>query len=96
IGWWLGAEGWFTLNTDGSLCSPSKAVADSGLIRPDTGRFIKAFTANLGSCLITPYEMRVIVDGLQVVWFLGIRQIRVQSDSIAAIAILDKSSSLDH
>ncbi|CAN0881660.1 hypothetical protein LINGRAHAP2_LOCUS14364 [Linum grandiflorum] len=40
--------------------------------------------------------MRVIVDGLQVVWFLGIRQIRVQSDSIAAIAILDKSSSLDH
>ncbi|CAN0920227.1 hypothetical protein LINGRAHAP2_LOCUS31909 [Linum grandiflorum] len=40
--------------------------------------------------------MRAIVDGLQLAWTLGIRRIRVNSDSMAAIAILAKDSELDH
>ncbi|CAN0841460.1 Putative ribonuclease H protein At1g65750 [Linum grandiflorum] len=40
--------------------------------------------------------MRGIVEGLELVWSLGIRKIRVQSDSAAAIAILSNVSSLDH
>ncbi|CAN0917034.1 Putative ribonuclease H protein At1g65750 [Linum grandiflorum] len=40
--------------------------------------------------------MRAIVDGLQLAWTLGIRRIRVQSDSIAAIAILAKDFELEH
>ncbi|CAN0913524.1 hypothetical protein LINGRAHAP2_LOCUS27987 [Linum grandiflorum] len=40
--------------------------------------------------------MRAIVDGLQLAWTLGIRQIRVLSDSMAAITILAKDSELDH
>ncbi|CAN0878345.1 hypothetical protein LINGRAHAP2_LOCUS12432 [Linum grandiflorum] len=34
--------------------------------------------------------MRSIVGGLQLVWSLGIRRIRVQSDSMAAIGIFSK------
>ncbi|CAN0853582.1 hypothetical protein LINGRAHAP2_LOCUS5671 [Linum grandiflorum] len=30
----------------------------------DTGRFAKAFAADLGSCSITQAEMRAIVEGL--------------------------------
>ncbi|CAN0926318.1 Putative ribonuclease H protein At1g65750 [Linum grandiflorum] len=96
IGWRPGDEGWFTLSTDGSFRSPSKAAAAGGIIRTDTGRFVKAFAANLGSCSITRAEMRAIVDGLQLVWSLGIRRVRVQSDSRAAIAILKRDSDLDH
>ncbi|CAN0875097.1 hypothetical protein LINGRAHAP2_LOCUS10631 [Linum grandiflorum] len=48
------------------------------------------------SCSITRAEMRAIVDGMQLAWSLGIRRIRVQSDSMAAIAIFNKVSDLDH
>ncbi|CAN0841165.1 hypothetical protein LINGRAHAP2_LOCUS3129 [Linum grandiflorum] len=40
--------------------------------------------------------MRAVVDGLQLAWSLGICRIRVQSNSMTAITILDKRSSLDH
>ncbi|CAN0888507.1 hypothetical protein LINGRAHAP2_LOCUS15870 [Linum grandiflorum] len=40
--------------------------------------------------------MRAIVDGPQLTWSLGIRRIRIQSNSRAAIAILEKDSGLDH
>ncbi|CAN0885729.1 Putative ribonuclease H protein At1g65750 [Linum grandiflorum] len=96
IGWRPGDEGWFTLSTDGSLRSPTKVAAAGGVIRTDTGRFVKAFAANLGSCSITRAEMRAIVDGLKLAWSLGIRRIRVQSDSRTAIAIFAKDSELDH
>ncbi|CAN0898190.1 Putative ribonuclease H protein At1g65750 [Linum grandiflorum] len=67
-----------------------------GVIRTDTGRFVKAFALNLGSCSITRAEMRAIVDGLQLAWALSIRRIQVHSDSMAAITILAKDSGLDH
>ncbi|CAN0916842.1 Putative ribonuclease H protein At1g65750 [Linum grandiflorum] len=71
-------------------------AAAGGLIRDDSGRFVKAFAANLGSCSITRAEMRAIVDGLKLAWTLGIRRIRVQSDSRTAIAIFANASDLDH
>ncbi|CAN0880750.1 Putative ribonuclease H protein At1g65750 [Linum grandiflorum] len=40
--------------------------------------------------------MRGIVEGFKFAWSLGVRQIRVQSDSAAAIAIISSDSSLDH
>ncbi|CAN0926336.1 Putative ribonuclease H protein At1g65750 [Linum grandiflorum] len=96
IGWRPSDEGCFTLSTDGSLRSPTKSAAAGGVIRTDSGRFVKAFASNLGSCSITRAELRAIVDGLQLAWTLGIRRIRVQSDSMAAVSILSKGSQLDH
>ncbi|CAN0870349.1 Putative ribonuclease H protein At1g65750, partial [Linum grandiflorum] len=96
IGWRPGDEGWFTLSTDGSLRSPQRMSAAGGVIRDDRGSFVKAFTMNLGCYSITRAEMRGIVEGLKLAWSLGIRRIRVQTDSAAAIAILSNSSSLDH
>ncbi|CAN0857262.1 Putative ribonuclease H protein At1g65750 [Linum grandiflorum] len=96
IGWRPSDEGWFTLSTDESFRSPTKLAAAGGVIRTDTGRFVKAFTVNLGSCSITRAELRAIADGLQLAWTLGIRRIQVQSDSMAAIAILAKDSELGH
>ncbi|CAN0928359.1 hypothetical protein LINGRAHAP2_LOCUS36448 [Linum grandiflorum] len=40
--------------------------------------------------------MRAILDELQLTWTLGILRIRVQSDSMAAIAIFANASALDH
>ncbi|CAN0838313.1 hypothetical protein LINGRAHAP2_LOCUS2086, partial [Linum grandiflorum] len=94
--WRPSDEGWFTLSTDGLLCSPTKVDNARGVICNDHGCFVKAFIANIGSCSITRAEMRAIIDGLLLIWTLGIRRIRFQSDSIAAIAIFAKDSDLDH
>ncbi|CAN0906730.1 Putative ribonuclease H protein At1g65750 [Linum grandiflorum] len=96
IGWRPGDEGWFTLSTDGSLRSHQRDAAAGGLIRDDKGSFVKAFTMNMSCCSITRAEMRGIVEGLKLAWSLGIRKVRVQSDSATAIAILSKGSALDH
>ncbi|CAN0854266.1 hypothetical protein LINGRAHAP2_LOCUS5876 [Linum grandiflorum] len=76
--------------------APTKSTAAGGVIRTDTGRFVKAFASNLGSCSITRAEMRAIVDGLQLPWTLGIRRIQVHSNSMVVITILAKDSELEH
>ncbi|CAN1796016.1 hypothetical protein LINPERHAP1_LOCUS20796 [Linum perenne] len=41
IGWRPAGEGWFSLNSDGSLYTTNNAAAAGGVIRDGNGRFIK-------------------------------------------------------
>ncbi|CAN1162008.1 Putative ribonuclease H protein At1g65750, partial [Linum perenne] len=66
-----------------------------GLLRDDGGRFIRAFTANIGDCSITRAELSAIVQGLRMAWSIGIRKIVVQSDSRAAISLFNGAAT-DH
>ncbi|CAN1178098.1 Putative ribonuclease H protein At1g65750, partial [Linum perenne] len=88
VAWRPGNEGWSILNTDGSRYTHSGSTAIGGLIRTDQGRFIHAFTANMGDCSITRAEICAIVQGMKLAWDLGIRKLLIQSDSEAAVAIL--------
>ncbi|CAN1745399.1 Putative ribonuclease H protein At1g65750 [Linum perenne] len=88
--WRPGEEGWFILNTDGSRYTSPGSTAIGGLIRNDQGRFVQAFTANLGDCSITRAEMGAIVQEMKLAWDLGVRKLLVQSDSKAAVTILQK------
>ncbi|CAN1217840.1 Putative ribonuclease H protein At1g65750 [Linum perenne] len=88
VAWRPGDEGWFILNTDGSRYTHSGSTAIGGLIRNDQGKFVHAFTANLGDCSITRAEICAIVQGMKLAWDLGIRKLLIQSDSTAAVAIL--------
>ncbi|CAN1763773.1 Putative ribonuclease H protein At1g65750, partial [Linum perenne] len=97
IVWRPGDEAWSTLNTDGSRYHLSGSTAMGGLIRDENGRFVRAFTANIGDCLITRAELRAIVQGLHLAWAAGIRKVVVQSDSRAALAILQSGdTALQH
>ncbi|CAN1153949.1 Putative ribonuclease H protein At1g65750 [Linum perenne] len=93
IAWRPGDEGYFILNTDGSRYNHSGSTAIGGLLRDDGGRFIQAFTANLGNCSITRAELSAIVQGLKLAWSIGIRKLIVQSDSRTAISILHNGAS---
>ncbi|CAN1801232.1 Putative ribonuclease H protein At1g65750, partial [Linum perenne] len=90
IAWQPGDEDWFTLNTDGSSLSLNGSTTIGGLIRDPHSRFVRAFCANVGDCSITRAELRGIVEGLKLAWDLGIRKIAVQTDSRAAISILEQ------
>ncbi|CAN1160257.1 Putative ribonuclease H protein At1g65750, partial [Linum perenne] len=90
IGWRPAEEGWFTMNSDGSgYTNPNRAVA-GGLIRDENGRFFAAFVANLGTCSIMRAELRSIIKGTKLAWGSGIRKLRIQSDSKAAVELLIK------
>ncbi|CAN1828517.1 Putative ribonuclease H protein At1g65750 [Linum perenne] len=67
-----------------------------GVLRMNDGQVIHAFSANLGGCSITRAEMRAIVEGTTMAWDLGIRKLAIQTDSIAAVRILQDRSRQDH
>ncbi|CAN1187552.1 Putative ribonuclease H protein At1g65750 [Linum perenne] len=92
IAWRPGEEGWSILNTDGSRHLHSESTAIGGLIRDDGGRFIRAFSANIGNCSITRAELSVIIQGLKLAWSIGIRKLLVQSDSRTAITLLHRAA----
>ncbi|CAN1797950.1 Putative ribonuclease H protein At1g65750 [Linum perenne] len=88
VAWRPVDEGWSILNTDGSRYTHLGSTAIGGLIRNDQGKFVHAFTGNMGNCSITRAEICAIVQGMKLAWELGIRKLLIQSDSKAAIAIL--------
>ncbi|CAN1146438.1 Putative ribonuclease H protein At1g65750, partial [Linum perenne] len=96
IGWRPADEGWCSLNSDGSLYSSNNRAAAGGLIRDHEGRLLAAFAANLGSCSIMRAELRGIVDGMRLAWDKGVRKLNIQTDSRAAVAILQNESETTH
>ncbi|CAN1782782.1 hypothetical protein LINPERHAP1_LOCUS16022 [Linum perenne] len=57
-------------------------------LQNDHGRFVSAFSANLGSCSIMRDELQNIVEGTKRAWDIGIRNLRIQTDSEAAVRML--------
>ncbi|CAN1130622.1 Putative ribonuclease H protein At1g65750, partial [Linum perenne] len=96
IAWRPGEEGWFTLNTDGSRISHFGATTIGGIIRDSAGNLVWAFCANVGNCSITRAELRAIVEGLKLAWSLGIKKVVVQTDSTAAVAMLQMGGRYVH
>ncbi|CAN1828606.1 Putative ribonuclease H protein At1g65750, partial [Linum perenne] len=96
IAWRPGEEGWFTLNTDDSRISQSSATAIGGIIRDSEGKLVRAFCANVGNCSITRAELRAIVEGLKLAWSLGIKKVAIQTDSAAAVAMLQAGGRPTH
>ncbi|CAN1850207.1 Putative ribonuclease H protein At1g65750 [Linum perenne] len=88
IGWRPAEEGWFSLNSDGSLYRNPSSSAAGGVVRDCNGRFVTAFAANLGVCSIMRAELRGIIEGMKLAWNTGIRKLRIQSDSKAAVEML--------
>ncbi|CAN1194012.1 Putative ribonuclease H protein At1g65750 [Linum perenne] len=73
---------------------PTSAAA-GGISRDANGSFIAAFSANLGVCSIMRSELRAIVEGIKLAWSKGIRRLRIQTDSKAAIAMLSKPNNVN-
>ncbi|CAN1325899.1 Putative ribonuclease H protein At1g65750, partial [Linum perenne] len=96
IGWRPADEGWFTLNSDGSLYAQNRRAAAGGLIRDWVGQLVASYAANLGSCSIMRAELRGILDGMRLAWDNGIRKLCIQTDSRAAVAILEKDDLHGH
>ncbi|CAN1165036.1 Putative ribonuclease H protein At1g65750, partial [Linum perenne] len=96
IGWRLAAEGWFTLNTNGSFHPTTKAATAGGILRDDQGRFVSAFASKLGSCSVVRAEICGVVEGMSLAWEKGIHKLRIQSDSTLVVSLLSRDSQTNH
>ncbi|CAN1196442.1 hypothetical protein LINPERHAP2_LOCUS43571 [Linum perenne] len=50
----------------------------------------------MGGCSITRTKIRGIIEGMKLAWSHGVRKLKVQSDSLCAIQILQKTTDEDH
>ncbi|CAN1779965.1 Putative ribonuclease H protein At1g65750 [Linum perenne] len=96
IAWEPGPNGWWVLNTDGSVNSIGGKATAGKLLRDSAGRCLFAFTMNLGSCSITRAEIRGAIRGLQLAWEAGFKKVILRMDSQAAISILTDEDSTEH
>ncbi|CAN1730826.1 Putative ribonuclease H protein At1g65750 [Linum perenne] len=88
IAWRPAADGWTTLNSDGSVLQNPASAAAGVALRDNVGRIQYAAAINLGTCSITRAEMRGAVEGMLIAWELNVRRLEIQLDSTAAISIL--------
>ncbi|CAN1243153.1 Putative ribonuclease H protein At1g65750, partial [Linum perenne] len=97
VAWLAGPQGWLTVNSDGSVLGNRGKAAAGGLLRDEDGKCIQAFAINLGVCSITRTEIRGALEGIRLAWTMGYRNVEIQMDSLAAIAILlDKNPMINH
>ena len=84
ISWSLPDEGWIKINTDGSVNQYR------GLLRDDIGQYVAGFAVNLGFCPITVAEIWVAFYGLHLAWQEGYKQVILELDSSATVALILK------
>ncbi|CAL1392250.1 unnamed protein product [Linum trigynum] len=88
LGWDRPPPGWVALNTDGSVVLSSASAMAGGILRDSNDRFLRALSANLGDRSITHAELARIYHNLILAWEMGARKVRLQTDSMTAIAII--------
>ncbi|CAI0401383.1 unnamed protein product [Linum tenue] len=92
VGWNRPQPGWSCVNTDGSVELASQSSTAGGVVRDDQGHFLGAFAMNLGGGSITRAELMGILQGLRCAWELGVRKVLLQTDSQAAIRIIEAAT----
>ncbi|CAI0393094.1 unnamed protein product [Linum tenue] len=89
IKWQPPQHEWVCLNTDGSVTNSPLSSAAGGVVQGDDGRFITAFTMNLGGGSVTSAELAGIVQGLKLTWEAGVRKVILQTDSTTAKHLIE-------
>lgn len=76
------------LNTDGAWRSSDRAAVGGGLVRDKNGKWLWGYTRSLGRCSVLEAELWQILDGLDLLWKHGYRNIVVESNNAAAVRLL--------
>uniref|UniRef100_A0A5B7BAB3 Putative LINE-type retrotransposon LIb DNA n=1 Tax=Davidia involucrata TaxID=16924 RepID=A0A5B7BAB3_DAVIN len=87
--------GFVKLNTDGSAKGNPGSAGFGGVIRDETGRWIKGFFGYIGVCSSIVAELWAIREGLRIMAELNHPYIIVESDCETAISLLKGSSLKD-
>ena len=94
--WKAPKTGTCKVNSDGSRINDTGFSGAGGLLRDTTGAWIQGFIVNLGACTILEAELWGIFWGLSLAWDAGYREVEIECDSIAAVALLSSPTVPTH
>lgn len=95
IKWLAPVDDWVKLNSDGAVRNGGCASA-SGVIRDCTGRWIKGFVFNIGSCLVPCAELWGVLKRMRLAWSLGFCKVIVETDSLLIHGLICKGARPSH
>ncbi|CAL1357331.1 unnamed protein product [Linum trigynum] len=90
VGWTPLLEGWVLLNTDGASNGNPGPAGAGGIVRDSMGNWLGGVVASLGSATTVLAELWAICYGLDLVWNLGFRVVKVATDSQLAIQLIQE------
>ncbi|CAN0913836.1 Putative ribonuclease H protein At1g65750 [Linum grandiflorum] len=96
IGWSSPEVGWVKLNVDGSVVSASPSAAIGVVLRDDQGFWIGGLCNWIGTQDILHAELRALRDGLTWVRMLGYRKVKVETDSLTSVQLLQSEDITGH
>ncbi|KAE8709897.1 hypothetical protein F3Y22_tig00110328pilonHSYRG00789 [Hibiscus syriacus] len=91
VDWKSPEPGWICLNVDGAVSSTTKHGAIGGVFRDNEGSWILGFNKALGILQPLHAELWAIYVGIQIAWDHGFEFLVIQSDSMEAVNLLNKS-----
>ncbi|KAJ8763628.1 hypothetical protein K2173_003100 [Erythroxylum novogranatense] len=92
VAWLPPPLGWVKVNSDGAYRSSLHRATASRVVRDWVGNWINGFAYNIGICSVISAELWGILQGLQLVWNDGYRNVVVESDSNLAVNALTGKS----
>ena len=85
ISWTPPIDGWVKISSNGSVIQDIGEAAYGGIIRDCHGRFLFAYSSNLGSCSISFAELWGAFIGLKSTFQMGFKRIILDMDSKVAV-----------
>ncbi|KAI4313582.1 hypothetical protein L6164_026547 [Bauhinia variegata] len=95
-GWRFPEKGWIKCNVDGSFLSEKRSTGCGGVYRDEQGNWLYGFSKKLVYSDLTTAEIEAIYTGLKVAWERGYKKIILESDSTAAVDLVNKGVSSGH
>ncbi|KAK9081324.1 hypothetical protein Syun_031103 [Stephania yunnanensis] len=89
IGWHCPPEHWVKVNTDGALKEEPFGASAGGIIRNAYGDWIGGFVVNIGKTSVFGAELWGALQGLQLAWDMGFRQIVLELDNKSVVELLN-------
>ncbi|KAK8540064.1 hypothetical protein V6N12_046357 [Hibiscus sabdariffa] len=92
--WNAPPHGWVKLNVDASMSTFDQKVDVGGVLRDEFGLWILGFARFVGRCDVVIADLWAIHDGLLQAWVSGFSRVKLESDCLEAIRIINSLSNV--
>lgn len=79
-----------------AVCHRSGHASTGGLIRDHHGFWITGFSKNIDHCSVIMTELWGALEGFQIAWNIGLKQLILEMNSIDAIQVIQGNGGEQH
>ncbi|CAA7019270.1 unnamed protein product [Microthlaspi erraticum] len=88
ISWMRPISGWVKLNTDGTSRGNPGLASAGGVLRDDSGSWVRGFALNIGACTAPLAELWGVYYGLLIAWEGRAQRVELEVDSEMVVGFL--------